>query len=400
MTMRDVYVAGVAMSPFGKYPERSTREMAEKAVADALADAGLEPQVVQYVYFGNAIGGIMTGQEMVRAQSALRGSGLLGRPIVNVENACASASTAFHLAWLSVASGQADVAIAIGAEKMTSADKSLAKRALASAVDLAELEELEAQVGEGAGGDRSFFMDLYAQTARQYMAESGATVEDFADVAVKNRWHGSMNPHAQFQSAVTRDEVLGSREVVDPLTLFMCSSIGDGAAAVVLSSQERLVSGRAPIRVSATVLNSGFGQPTTLHADNAGVRASRAAYEMAGIGPSDLDLVELHDAAATAELVVYEELGLCEAGGGPELLRSGATCLGGRLPVNTSGGLLAKGHPVGATGCAQLVEISDQLWGRAGQRQVEGARVGLAENGGGYIGSDSAAVSITILERR
>jgi len=387
------------MTRFAKHPDRSVRDLTEEAVAAARKDAGAPDGRVDAIYFGNAISGLMTGQEMVRGQAALRHTGLLGVPLVNVENACASSSSALHLGWIAIASGAADTVLVVGAEKMTHPDKSRAKNALASAVDLEELAELEAKVGPGGAAERSFFMDLYANTAHEYMRSSGATAEDFAAVCVKNRHHGSMNPHAQFQSDVTVQEVLASRSIVDPLTLLMCSAIGDGAAAVLLSASEQLPPGRPRLRVSASVLTSGFAKDATSLEETATRRAAQRAFEMAGVGPDDIDLVELHDAAAPAELVIYEELGLCAPGGGPALLRSGRTALGGRTPVNVSGGLLAKGHPVGATGCAQVVELSDHLWGRAGARQVEGARIGLAENGGGYIGTDSAAVVITMLER-
>jgi acetyl-CoA acetyltransferase len=398
--MRDVFIAGVGMTRFGKFIDSSVRTLTEEAVGAALKDAGPQPPQVESIFFGNAIAGLMTGQEMIRGQAALRNTGLLGVPLVNVENACASSSTAFNLGWLAVASGSVDTVLVVGAEKMSHLERGRAMGALASAVDLEELAALSDRVGDRGPGQRSFFMDLYADTARRYMATTGASAEDFAAVTVKNRGHGALNPHAQWQQAVTVEEVLASRSIVDPLTLLMCSAIADGAAAVVLSSAERLSGDRAPLRVSASVLTSGQGQDTTAYEQTATYRASRRAYEIAGIGPEDLDLVELHDAAAPAELVVYEELGLCAPGDGPGLLRSGATALGGRIPVNVSGGLLAKGHPVGATGCAQVVEISDQLWGRAGARQVQGARIGLAENGGGYVGTDSAALTIAVIERR
>jgi acetyl-CoA acetyltransferase len=209
-----------------------------------------------------------------------------------------------------------------------------------------------------------------------------------------------LNPHAQFAGAVTLEEVMGSRMIVDPLTLFMCSAIGDGSAAVVLTAGDRTPTDRPRVRVAATVMRSGLGKVGLEPHEMAGRRAALAAYEISGYGPGDFNVVECHDAAAPAELVLYEELMLCEEGEGAALLRSGATSLGGRMPVNTSGGLLAKGHPVGASGCAQIVELSEQLWGRAGARQVEGARVALAENGGGWLGSDSAAVVVTVLERQ
>lgn len=399
--MRNVYVAGAHMTRFAKLPDETVRSLTEAAVAGALADAGVAPGEVETTFFGNAISGIITGQEMVRGQSALRNTGVLGGPVVNVENACSSSSSAFNLAWLAVASGQVDVALAVGSEKMTEPTGLKAKAALESAVDLEEVDVLKARLGDQdeGEGDRSFFMDLYAGTARGYLERTGASAADFAQVSVKNHLHSSLNPHAQFRKTTTIEEVLASRTIVDPLTLLMCSAIGDGGAAVVLCSEAMLRTGRDKVKVLASVLTSGHAQQTTSFDDAAVVRAARKAYDLAGIGPEDLDLVELHDAAAPAELVLYEELGLCSPGEGAKLLASGDTTLGGRLPVNTSGGLLGKGHPVGATGCAQIVEIVDQMWGRAGARQVPDVRVALAENGGGYIGSDSAAAVVTILSR-
>jgi acetyl-CoA acetyltransferase len=394
--VRDVHVAGVGMTRFGKFPDSSVRSLAEDATARALSDADLTAGEVEMAFFSNATAGILHGQEMIRGQVALRHTGLLGIPIVNVENACASASSAFYLAWMAVASGAVDVALAIGSEKLTHPDKEKTFAAIGTAVDLGQRAEMEARLGT-SGGSRSFFMDIYAGMARDYMARSGATAEDFARVVVKNQRHGALNPNAQYGGEISVEEVLASREVAPPLTLLMCSPIGDGAAAVVLCSPE--LAGRlgAEVKVASTVLLSGrdrngVGPP-------AAERAARRAFEGAGIGPEDVDVVEVHDAAAPAELMVYEEVGLCGPGEGPKLLASGDTALGGRVPVNPSGGLLSKGHPIGATGCAQLVELVDQLRGRCGARQVDGAQVALAENGGGFLGDDPAAVVITILSR-
>jgi acetyl-CoA acyltransferase len=416
--MRDVFVAGAAMTRFGKYMDSTIRSLAEEATHDALTDADAEPADVGMAFFSNAIAGILTGQEMIRGQVALRHTGLLGIPIVNVENACASASSAFALACMAVGSGAVDVALAVGAEKMSHPDKAKSLAAIGTAVDLLELEELkqrlepptadaegvqaspippEAEAGE-AGGKRSFFMDVYAANTRAYMQQSGARVEDFAQVAVKNHRHGALNPKAQYRQEVTLDDVLASREISWPLTLLMCSPVGDGAAAVVVCSDDYAGSLDAdPVRVRACALVSG----TDRGHDTPGAveRAARRAYEQAGVGPDDVDVVELHDAAAPAELITYEELGLCGPGEGPKLIASGETALGGRLPVNTSGGLLSKGHPIGATGCGQIVELVDQLRGRAGDRQVEGARVALGENGGGFLGTDPAAMVVTILSK-
>ncbi len=402
MFVRDVYVAGAAMTRFGKFPASSVRALAEEATRDALADAGLAAHDVDMVFFANAVQGVLTNQEMIRGQVALRHAGLLGLPLVNVENACASGSSAFYLACMAVGSGAADVAIAVGAEKLTHEDKSRTFAAIGTAVDQLELASLRTRLAGPDGLDhpgekRSLFMDIYAAGSRAYMRASGATAEDFADVAVKSHRHAALNPCAQYRTEVTRQEVLASRTIATPLTLLMCAPIGDGAAALIVCSRAKAASLNASIRVSATALVSGRDrQPGELGAEE---RAALAAYEQAGIGPDDMDLVELHDAAAPAELMSYEKLGLCEQGEGARLLASGSTALGGRCPVNTSGGLLAKGHPIGATGCAQLVELADQLRGRCGARQVEGAQVALAQNGGGSLGSDAAAMMVTILSR-
>jgi acetyl-CoA acyltransferase len=413
--MLDAFIAGAAMTRFGKFPECTIRSLAEEAVRDALRDAGIGPEAVQMVFFSNATAGILHGQEMIRGQVALRHTGLLGLPIVNVENACASASTAFHLACMAVGSGAVDVALAVGSEKLTHEDKLRSFAAIGTAVDTLELQQLKDRLrtpelvaagaggaapgptqADGGGGNRSFFMDIYAAQSRAYMESSGATARDFAEVAVKSHRNAALNPKAQFRTEVSIEEVLASREVSSPLTLLMCSPIGDGAAAVVVCSEKyarRLAT--APVRVRACTLLSG----TDRTADQPGAveRASQRAYEQAGLGPEDLDVVEVHDAAAPAELMTYEELSLCGVGEGPRLLASGDTALGGRLPVNPSGGLLSKGHPIGATGCAQLVELVDQLRGRCGARQVPGAKVALAENGGGFLGTDGAAMVVTIL---
>src|SRR5215218_4627879 len=265
--MRDVVVAGVGMTRFGKFLDRGVRSLAEEAVRSAFQDAGVEPVGVQIAFFSNAAGGLITGQEMIPGQAALRHTGLLGVPVFNVENACASASSAFHLAWMAVASGMNDVALAVGAEKLTHPDKAVSFRAIGTAVDLEELHELTASSEAGKGGGapqdgqekRSFFMDVYATMAREYMRSSGATVEDFAEVSVKNHLHGTRNPYAQYREAVTRQDVLASREVAGPLTLLMCSPIGDGAAAAVLCSRRAAhkLGVSAPVHVRASVVVSG-----------------------------------------------------------------------------------------------------------------------------------------------
>ncbi len=386
-----VAVVGVGITAFGKFLDRSVRSLAEEAVKKALGDAGIDAEAVDRVYFGNAASGIITGQEMIRAQAALRFTGLAGKPMINVENACASSSTAFHLAWQSVDSGQADVVLVVGAEKLSHADKAVSFGAFAKAVDLEE--ELPAHIGSGSG---SIFMDIYAEKTRRYMEATGATAEDFARITVKSRRAGARNPCAQFRKETSVEEVLSSRIISAPLTLPMCSSIGDGAAAIVLCSRSASskFSDAIPVWVPGSTLVSGFADASK---PNAASRAAQSAYDAAGIGPHDVQVAEVHDASAPAEIIHYENLQFCGHGDGAKLLRSGATELGGRISVNPSGGLLSRGHPIGATGAAQIVELVTQMRGRAGDRQRTGAKVGLAYNSGGQMGGDSAAGVCTVL---
>ena len=398
-----VVIAGTGITVFGKF-DRSIRSLAAEAVGQALADAGVTADEVGMVFFGNSVGGITTGQEAIRGQVALKPTGLLGKPIFNVENACASGTSAAHLAVMAIQAGACDVALAVGAERLTHPDKRVTFSAFGSGVDLETLREEAEAAGRDAadiavtltgGGTKSNFMDEYAGMARDYMAETGATVEDLARVVVKSRRFGAANPNAQFRIPTTVEEVLAARAISDPLTLPMCSPIGDGAAAVVLASREFARARRCDavgIRSAVTVSGAGL-EP------KAPERAARRAFDEAAIDPRDLDVVEVHDAAAPGELIAYEQIGLCAPGDGAKLLREGVTDHGGWVVVNPGGGLLSRGHPVGATGCAQLVELSDQLRGRGGARQVDAARLAFAHNNGGQIAGDMAAATATILER-
>ena len=388
--MRAVYVAGIGMTRFAKQPSRSLKDLTAEAVNSALKDAGTPVEDVEAGFFGNAVAGTITGQEMVAGQVCLRPLGLGGVPVFNVENACASASTAFHLAWRSVATGVHDVVLAAAAEKMTHDDKDRSFSAIGGSVDV---ETTPAAIPAG----RSFLMDLYAARALRYLEESEATREDFARVVVKNQYHGKYNPASQYGFDVTVEKVLQSREIVHPFTLMMCSPISDGAAAAVLVAADRRPNGGPSIEVLASEVAS---QPAGELGPSVTTLAASAAYEAAGVGPQDLDCLEVHDAAASAELLIYEQLGLAEPGAGAALIRGGTTRLGGRVPVNTSGGLLARGHPIGATGLAQLVEVVLQLRGAAGPRQVPDARLGLTQNAGGWHLNDNFASVVHILGRR
>jgi acetyl-CoA acetyltransferase len=397
-------VAGGGMTRFAKHPDKGLKELGREAIEKAVADAGLALADVQAAYVGNCAAGLVTGQESVRGQVILHAMGVGRIPIVNVENACASGSTALLQACVMVTSGFHDVVLALGVEKLTHPDKMRSFAAFAGAMDIDELNEMLADLAKrssgeegGAGQNRSMFMDVYAMAARAHMERYGTKKEHFAMVAAKNSFHGSMNPRAQFRDAMTVEQVLADRVIVEPLTRSMCSPIGDGAAAaVVVSARKARALGIAkPVRVVTSVMHSGWnrldGEPDTVEL------CASEAYGEAGIGPRDVSVIELHDASAPAEIMSYEALGLCGRGEGGRFVESGATRLGGRIPVNTSGGLLRKGHPVGATGVAQIVELTEQLQGRAGARQVEGARIGLAQNGGGKKGNDAAAMLVTIL---
>ena len=385
--MTDVSIVGSGMTRFGKFPDRTLRDLSEEAVSAALTDAGVDADRIDATIVSNSVAGIVTGQESVRGQTVVRGLGLMGKPIFNVENACASGSSAFYLARQGIRAGDWGTVLVLGVEKMAHHDRKITYRALESAADIADLGEL-------GNAESSIFMEIYAEKVKRYMKVTGATPQDFAWLVVKNHEHAALNPVAQYRNHVTEQEVLDSGEVAWPLTRFMCSPIGDGAAALVLTAaagQDRAV----------RVLGSAFssGDPDHDHGEHhPGVlRAATAAYEQAGVSPGDVDVAEVHDAAAPAEMESYESLGFTAIGDGLRLVRERATTLGGSLPVNTSGGLISRGHPVGVTGIAQLCEIVEQLRGEAGDRQVVGARVGVVQNAGGDIGGVSAASAVHVL---
>ena len=391
--MNDVVIAGVGMTTFGRHGDRSYQSLVGEALADAVLDAGCPTGMPTVVYYANSAAGAMDGQHCTRGQHALRSTRLAGAPLINVENACASGSTALHQAWLAVRSGYTDVAIAIGAEKLVYPDKARAFAFLAGALDQSRLDEIR---GEVPGVAKSVFMDIYARFATWYMERTDATIEDFARVTVKNRAHGALNPKAHFRRPVSLEEVLDSPAVCGPLTVPMCAPMSDGAAAVVITSRAKAARwGSTAVRLASSVLGSGRpGEYGRLVPETA-----RRAFEIANVDVTDVDVVECHDAASPAELIVAEELGICSPGDGVKLLRSGATSLGGPVPFNPSGGLASRGHPVAATGLAQIVELAGQLRGRCGDRQVVDARVAVAENAGGYMGPDAAVAAVTVLQK-
>lgn len=411
--MQPVYVLGVGMTPFGRHPGLSVRDMATAAVNEALADAGIAAQDVGAIAFANAVQGAMEGQFGIRGQVALRDLPFDGVPIINVENACASATTALHVAMMQVQTGQTDIALAVGAEKMVHPDAARSMEAFegswdragrdASITRLSALGEGTPTPAEEAAREtpHTVFMDVYAAFAKFHMARFGITQRQLAVIASKNHGHSVENPRAQYRRPFSVEEVLAARLIAWPMTLPMCSPISDGAAAAVVVSERaarRLGLARAA-RIRAAVLKNGGRRADDDIERHIARRAAAAAYAAAGLGPEDIDLVECHDATAFGELLQSELLGFCPLGGGGLLAESGATTLGGRIPFNPSGGLESKGHPIGATGLGQIHELVTQLRGEAGARQVDGARIALAENGGGLMGVEEAAVAITILER-
>jgi acetyl-CoA acetyltransferase len=401
------------MIRFNKYPDKTVRSMAEEAIRLVLEDAGLDEKDLQAVFFSNTFWGMFSNQHSIRGQVILRGIGIDRIPVTNVENACAGASTALHLACAGIRAGMYDVALAVGSEKISHPDKNLSLGAYASCMDIENLERHIGMIMEvsksfnitipedqtAPGEGRSIFMDAYATAARWHMDRFHSTQQQLAVICSKNHWHGSLNPLSQYQNPMSVEEVIADKPVAYPLTRSMCAPVGDGAAAAIVCSEKyvRKLTGARPVKILASVL--GQGADRDLDGIDIGERLSKEAYSAAGVGPEDISTAELHDATAFGELHQTEAMGFCPLGEGGPYAESGATRLGGDKPVNTSGGLECRGHPIGASGLAQIHEIVTQLRGEAGNRQVEGARIGLAENGGGNIGVEEAAMCIHILEK-
>lgn len=379
--MRDVSVVGVGMIPFGRHKGKDTVDLAWPAVKQALADTDMDRSQIDMTFCGSSYGGMLTGQRI------LTRLGMSGPPIVNVENACSSGSTALFEAKRSVGHGDCDVALVIGADSLTQFGGGTIP-----------LVDDDWEISQGMT-----MPALYAMRARRYMHEWGMTAEQLAKISVKARAHGARNPDAQFRKEVTVEEVLNSRPIADPLTLLQCCPTGDGAAAAIICASD--LAGRyegEAIKILASELCSGkfTNGYRDMTSPEIAVRGAGLAYEQAGLGPDDIDLAEVHDAFSIAELIYYEAFGFCERGEAVRLLESGETTFGGKIVVNPSGGLLAKGHPIGGTGVAQVVEIVRQLRGQCGDRQVEGAKVGLTHaTGGGAMGMDSGACAIHIFAR-
>ena len=349
-------IIGVGMTRFGRQPDSSLRSLAGGAASAALADAGIEADEVGCVFGANVGAGLITGQEGVRGQVSLKEIGLGGMPLFNVENACASGSSAVHLAAKYLESGAAETALVVGYEKMSAPDKSLAFKAIDACGDVDEIAAIKAGLGpDGAG--RSVFMDFYAGKVRKYLSESGATKRHLAAAAAKNHCNGVDNEHAHFRARQTIESVLESREVVDPLHLLMCSPVSDGAAALVLATESwaREHGRSGPVIAASRVRSDSFSKSGSQVRDLA-----FETYRDAGLGVDDIGLAEVHDGSSPGEIFAYEELGFAEPGRGWTLLEDGSVFRGGRRPVNVGGGLIARGHPLGATGVAHVCELAFQ----------------------------------------
>ena len=415
--MRNVYVIATSCTSFGKHADKSFKDLSRLAYLEALADAGLQSgELIEQAWFGNCGMG-QWGQGGIRGQVAftpLVEEGLFPErvPMINVEGGCATASFAFHGAWKDIASGEAEVSLAIGVEKLVSPDRpERVAEIFATAIDQFDPQKWQdyyARAGQEAGKPfetgpgRTVFMDTYAMQAAWHMKRYGTTQRQIAAGASKNHHHGSLNPKAQYRFEVSVEEVLADREISFPLTRSMCSPLGDGAAAAILCSESALAHFSATAQARAVKVRASTlagGKYRKLDEPGLSRTAADKAYAKTGLMPADFDVVELHDATSFCEIYQLEMMGFCRPGEGGKLMESGATRLGGRIPVNVSGGLVSKGHPIGATGLSMVHEISLQLRNEAGLRQVPGAALGIIENGGGVMGFDEAACAITILEK-
>ncbi len=412
--MSNIYVVGSAMTVFGRHPERSLEDLAGEALRGALQDAGCSSDVLGTAFYSGMTNGPLQGQISIPGQVVFSKIGIEGIPVFNVENACASGSSAFNLAIQSVKAGSCDVALALGAEKMNIPDKAKAMAIFEGGWDVSRAEEnfeMLKRLGEGvvpppgSESERPYsrFMAIYAALCRNHMKTWGTTQRQLAAVSAKNHQNSVHNPYSQFRKPFTIDEVLASPPITYPLTLPMCAPLSDGAAAAIICNEEGLkrigADRERAIRVAASVIRSFTHRTADQPQLGVGRRAALAAYEQAGVGPEDMDVAEVHDASAMGEIIQAENLGFVPFGGGGPAAERGEFSVGGRIPINPSGGLESKGHPLGATGLGQIYELVTQLRGEAGARQVEGARHAIQENGGGLIGIEEGAVAVTILAR-
>lgn len=463
--MRDVYIIGVDTIKFSKYLDKSIKDLTAQTVMGCFKDAGVEKNAIQALWFSNSGWG-EKGQSSIRGQVALRPIGIDTIPITNVENACAGGSTAFHHAWLGVASGLYDTTMAVGAEKLYDKNKMAVFAGFLGGIDIEnvipivegltdfrltdddyrQMDEFKKKYHTGdakavkkgtkkkkdslwkrihdplvvaihlgeilgydtvrklsrmSSGDHSPFMDIYGFAARRHMKKYGSTIEQLATIASKNHFNSTLNPNAQYTFEVSVEQTLKDRIVSWPLTRSMCAPIGDGAASAILCSKDvvkKLGLTTQAVRVRASILGSGKERPFDSEIPEIGERLAEQAYECASVGPGDIDIAEVHDATAYGELCQVENLGFCPKGEGGILAEKGKTKLDGSIPINTSGGLISRGHPIGASGLGQIHELITQLRGRAGKRQVRKHRLAMAENGGGALGVEEAAMCMHIFE--
>ncbi|HEM7897754.1 thiolase family protein [Burkholderia orbicola] len=412
--MSNIYIAGIAMTVFGRHLDRSLDDLAREALQRALRDAGCHADAIRAAFYAGITNGPLQGQLSIPGQVVFSKIGLEGIPVFNVENACASGSTAVHLAVRELQSGACDVALALGAEKMNVADKAKSFALFEAGWDVSRVDEnfaTLARLGEGiepppgSESERPYsrFMKIYAAMCRHHMHTYGTTQRQIAAVSAKNHGHSVHNPYSQFRQPFTIDEVLAAAPITYPITLPMCAPLSDGAAAAILCTEEgleRIGADRSRcIRIAASVIRSFTRRRIDEPHKHIGRLAALQAYEQACVGPADMDVAEVHDASAMGEIIQAENLGFVPLGEGGPAAERGEFTLGGRIPINTSGGLESKGHPLGATGIGQLYELVTQLRGEAGARQVDGARHAIQENGGGLQGVEEAALAIHILSR-
>lgn len=412
--MSNIYVVGVGMTAFGRLLDKTVYDMVGEAVGLALKDAECATADIGTAFYGTMTNGLFQGQTSIPGPIAMRRLGIQGVPVYTVENACATGSSAFNLAAMALRAGSCDIALAVGVEKMNIPDKAKMFAAFDGGWDVSTVEENKKALlamGEGivppAGSmserPYSVFMDVYAAICRNHMLRYGTTQRQIAAVAAKNHAHSVHNPLAQFQKAFSIEEVLASPPIAYPLTTLMCSPISDGAAAAVLCNEEGLkrlkgAGGRA-VRVLASIIQTGSDRGLDEPHKIVAHLAARKAYEVAGVAPGDVDVAEVHDASAIGEILNAESLMLVPFGEGGPAAERGDFTVGGRMPINPSGGLESKGHPVGATGLGQIHELVTQLRGEAGKRQVANARIAIQENGGGLFGIEEAVVAVTLLAR-
>ena len=412
--MQSIFIVGVGMTTFGRHLDRSIKQLTGWAVEDALKDAGCDRKWVQAAFFGNTTQGHFEGQHMIRGQVALLPLGFDSIPIYNLEAACASSSHAFNLAVTQLRAEAADVVLAVGAEKMYTKDKAKMFSCFESAWDLETLQDNVGYLKDmgkdivpppGSQSDKPYspFMDVYAALGRGFMSRYGVTQRQIAAVASKNHGHSVHNERSQYRMPMSIEEVLSAPPITYPITLPMCSPISDGAAAAILCTEAALKKygfdrSRA-IKVMASVVRSASARSYDDYEHGCTRQAARQAFEQAGVSPADIDVAELHDASAVGELMLFEGIGLGEEGASGILAERGETTIGGSIPVNPSGGLESKGHPIGATGLGQIFELVEQLRGNCGPRQVEGARLAIQANGGGLWRVEESTEHIGIFGR-